>query len=165
MVPANGKRIEECVTRAMRRMTSFEEWVAGKRNGVSGKNANPSWPALPGAYRVGDAGASVAVCVLTGGELVAPLAARPGIAIAGRAYSANLGLERVILNIAANPSIRFLLVCGAESPVVPGEGMIGGAAGGLACATLGPRSSPQPRNRARRIVGGRQDRKTGCDHA
>jgi tetrahydromethanopterin S-methyltransferase subunit A len=53
---------------------------------------------------------------LTSNELFAPLANVPGVAIAGRVYSANLGLEKMILNVTANPAIRFLLLCGKESP-------------------------------------------------
>jgi tetrahydromethanopterin S-methyltransferase subunit A len=53
---------------------------------------------------------------LTSTELFAPLASLPGVAIAGRVYSANLGLEKLIANVTANRFIRFLLVCGRESP-------------------------------------------------
>jgi tetrahydromethanopterin S-methyltransferase subunit A len=52
---------------------------------------------------------------LTSNELFAPLANVPGVAIAGRVYSANLGLEKLIMNVTANPAIRFILVCGKES--------------------------------------------------
>jgi tetrahydromethanopterin S-methyltransferase subunit A len=47
-----------------------------------------------------------------------------GVAIVGRVYTPNLGLERIILNVIANPAIRFLLVCGRESSVFhPGEAL------------------------------------------
>lgn len=69
-----------------------------------------SWPEIEGAYVVGDATAPVAVCVLTSTDLMAPLAAAPGVAIAGEVQTANLGLERIVLNVVANPAIRFLLL-------------------------------------------------------
>lgn len=80
-------------------------------------SASVSWPVVAGSYEVGDPAGSVAVCALTSEELVAPLAHLPGVAIAGKVYTANLGVERIVLNIAANPAIRFLLVCGKDSPL------------------------------------------------
>lgn len=83
-----------------------------------------SWPEIEGAYIVGDPAAAVAVCVLTSAELMAPLAAAPGVAIAGEVQTANLGLERIVLNVVANPAIRFLLLCGRESRLFrPGQSL------------------------------------------
>src|SRR5262249_52550226 len=83
-----------------------------------------SWPEIEGAYVVGDRAAPVAVCVLTSSELMAPLAALPGVAIAGEVQTANLGLERIVLNVVANPAIRFLLICGKESRLFrPGQSL------------------------------------------
>ncbi|GEM_PF-715881 len=81
-----------------------------------GQAANvTSWPVVDGSYRVGDPQAPVAVCVLTSDELLAPLALTPGVAIAGEVQTANLGIERIVQNVTANPSIRFLLICGKDS--------------------------------------------------
>ena len=45
-----------------------------------------------------------------------------GVAIAGQVQTANLGIERIILNVTANPSIRFLFLCGKESRLFrPGQ--------------------------------------------
>ena len=74
-----------------------------------------SWPVIDGAFVVGEPRAPVAVCILTTEHLPARLAPIPGVAIAGQVYTANLGIERIILNVTANPSIRFLLLCGKES--------------------------------------------------
>ena len=79
------------------------------------RQPRPSWPVIEGGYRVGDPAAPVAVCALTSDELLVPLAAIPGVAIAGEVQTANQGIERIILNITANPAIRFLLLCGKES--------------------------------------------------
>jgi tetrahydromethanopterin S-methyltransferase subunit A len=80
------------------------------------------WPVVPGAYAVGNPAAPVAVCTLTNNDLIQAAAALPGVAIAGRVYTANLGLEKIVLNITANPRIRFLVLCGRDSPVFhPGQ--------------------------------------------
>ncbi len=42
--------------------------------------------------------------------------ARPaGVAIVGRLYTENLGIERIIRNTLTNPRIRFLILCGPDS--------------------------------------------------
>ncbi|HJT57311.1 MAG TPA: hypothetical protein VJ761_12500 [Ktedonobacteraceae bacterium] len=79
------------------------------------RQPRPSWPVIEGSYRVGDPAAPVAVCALTSDELLVPLAAMAGVAIAGEVQTANQGIERIIGNITANPAIRFLLLCGKES--------------------------------------------------
>jgi tetrahydromethanopterin S-methyltransferase subunit A len=77
---------------------------------------------VPGAYVVGDATASVAICTLTDDALFPSLAELPGVAISGRLNTANLGIEDLIVNVTANPNIRFLLLCGKDSPVFhPGQ--------------------------------------------
>lgn len=73
------------------------------------------WPVLPGAYRVADPSAPVAVCTLTDDDLVEAAATLPGVAVAGRLYTANLGIEALVVNVTANPAIRFLLLCGRDS--------------------------------------------------
>ena len=86
--------------------------------------AQDSWPVIAGSYRVGNPAAPVAVCALTSDELLAPLAGIPGVAIAGEVQTANLGIERIIRNVTANPAIRFLLLCGKESRLFrPGQSL------------------------------------------
>jgi tetrahydromethanopterin S-methyltransferase subunit A len=79
------------------------------------RQVQASWPIIEGSYRIGDPAAPVAVCALTSDELLAPLAVIPGVAIAGEVQTANLGIEHIILNVTANPAIRFFLLCGKES--------------------------------------------------
>jgi tetrahydromethanopterin S-methyltransferase subunit A len=76
-----------------------------------------AWPPLPGDYQVFDAAGSIAVCVLTSGSLTEALAhARPdGVAIVGTLFTENLGIERLITNVLANPNITTLVICGADS--------------------------------------------------
>ena len=75
------------------------------------------WPVVPGAYAVGDPTSPVAICTLADDALFPALARLPGVAIAGRLNTANLGVEDLIVNVTANPHIRFLVLCGKESPI------------------------------------------------
>ena len=79
-----------------------------------GKSA---WPVTGGSYVLGNPSAAVAICTLTSGELMDPLARLPGVAIAGRVATPNLGIEKIIRNVTTNQAIRFLLLCGKESPI------------------------------------------------
>lgn len=75
------------------------------------------WPPLPGEYRVLRYGAPVAVCALNSADVVASLerAALAGVSIVGTMHTENLGIERVIRNVLANPNIRFLMLCGEDT--------------------------------------------------
>ena len=76
-----------------------------------------AWPVVGGEYRVGNPAAAVAVCTLSSKDLVILAAALPGVAIAGRLHTVNLGIERMIVNVTANPAIRALVLCGKDSPM------------------------------------------------
>jgi tetrahydromethanopterin S-methyltransferase subunit A len=97
----------------------------------------PGWPPLPGSYTVLRYRAPVAVCTLTDGELATALArgAGPEVSIIGTLQTENLGIERLITNALANPNIRFLIVCGAESRQaighLPGQSLVALAHRGL----------------------------------
>ena len=74
---------------------------------------------------MGDPTGPVAVCALTSERLIGTLVAIPGVAIAGMVYTANLGITRIIVNIASNPAIRFLLICGKDSALFkPGQSLV-----------------------------------------
>jgi len=76
------------------------------------------WPLLLGNYLVGDPSAVVAVCTLADMDLPGELrTARllDRVAIVGTLTTENLGIERVIRNVAANPHIRYLVLCGRDS--------------------------------------------------
>jgi tetrahydromethanopterin S-methyltransferase subunit A len=87
------------------------------------------WPPMPGDYSVIRYGASVAVCTLNSDSLMRELAAAPpdGLAIVGTMRTENLGIERVVRNVLANPNIRFLLLCGEDTRQLighlPGQSM------------------------------------------
>ncbi len=76
------------------------------------------WPVIEGNYVVGDPTASVAICTLTDDDLLhelvtAGVTAR--VAITGTLNTENLGVEHVLHNLVANPSIRTLVLCGRDS--------------------------------------------------
>lgn len=95
------------------------------------------WPPLPGSYRVFRYRAPVAVCALNSGELIDPIAASglQAVAIAGALQTENLGVERLITNVLANPFIRFVVVCGADSRQrighLPGQSLVALARNGV----------------------------------
>lgn len=81
------------------------------------KNETNTWPVTSGSYLIGEKEGAIAVCTLTSPELMQPLSDIKGVAITGRLVTVNLGIEKIILNVISNPNIRFLLLCGKESPV------------------------------------------------
>ncbi len=95
------------------------------------------WPPLPGSYTVLRYQAPVAVCTLTDERLAAALAAGPegGLAIVGTLQTENLGVERLLRNVLANPNIRFLVLCGADSRQavghLPGQSLLSLSRSGL----------------------------------
>jgi len=78
--------------------------------------ADGAWPLVPGEYVVVDRAAAVAVSTLASTDLPPRLAALrpPGLAIVGKTETENIGLDKVVKNVVANPHIRVLLVAGQE---------------------------------------------------
>jgi tetrahydromethanopterin S-methyltransferase subunit A len=88
-------------------------------------SSTATWPVIAGSFEVGDPQGPVAICTLTTERLIAPLVRLPGVAIAGKVYTANLGITRIVINVTANPAIRFLLICGKDSPLFhPGQSLV-----------------------------------------
>jgi tetrahydromethanopterin S-methyltransferase subunit A len=79
----------------------------------------------------------VAVCILNSEALAARLAATgpAELAIVGPLHTENLGIERIIRNVLANPNIRFLLICGEDTRQaighLPGQSLVSLFAHGL----------------------------------
>jgi len=105
---------------------SFEEVTASECHGgnarsprrehvlsTKGRETSP-WPPHPGEYIVGNPAGSVAICTLSNRELPPRLiaAAVADLAITGRCDTENIGIEKVVLNLIANPHIRWLILCG-----------------------------------------------------
>lgn len=76
-------------------------------------SAASGWPMLKGEYRAGDPNACVAV-VTCGSHLDDDALIRAGAAISGSCKTENLGIEKLVSHIIANPNIRYLIVTGAE---------------------------------------------------
>ena len=81
--------------------------MATKKSPASG------WPLIKGDYHSGDANSPVAV-VTMGSHLDEKGICDAGAALCGSCKTENLGLEKVIANVIANPNIRFMLFCGTE---------------------------------------------------
>lgn len=71
------------------------------------------WPIVKGDFHSGDANSCVAV-VTMGSHLDEQAICDAGAALCGSCKTENLGLEKVIANVIANPNIRFVLLCGTE---------------------------------------------------
>ena len=81
------------------------------------------WPPLAGDYRALRFAAPVAVCTLNDEALATSLAEASidELAIVGTMRTENLGIERVIKNVLANPHIRRLMVCGEDAQQAVGH--------------------------------------------
>jgi tetrahydromethanopterin S-methyltransferase subunit A len=81
--------------------------MANKKSPASG------WPLVKGDFISGDANSPVAI-VTMGSHLDEKGLCDAGAAMCGSCKTENLGLEKVIANIVANPNIRFMLCVGTE---------------------------------------------------
>lgn len=92
------------------------------------------YPPEPGRYVRGNDFSPVAVCAIldTFDFQIPPelqnlvlAATDAGAALAGMLQTENVGMEKVLCNIVANPNIRYLVLCGRESPGhLPGETLL-----------------------------------------
>jgi tetrahydromethanopterin S-methyltransferase subunit A len=92
------------------------------------------YPPEPGRYVRGNDYSPVAVCVILDtfdfsipsklNELVMA-GIDSGAALSGMLQTENIGLEKMICNIVGNPNIRYIVLCGRESPGhLPGESLL-----------------------------------------
>jgi tetrahydromethanopterin S-methyltransferase subunit A len=81
--------------------------MADKKSPASG------WPLVKGDSHSGDANSPVAVITM-GSHLDEQGICDAGAALCGSCKTENLGLEKVIANVIANPNIRFALLVGTE---------------------------------------------------
>ncbi len=74
------------------------------------------WPPVAGEYFVVDPSAPIAVTTLSSLTLAGQLAGQklPGLAIVGKLETENIGLDKLIKNVIANPNLRFLIISGVE---------------------------------------------------
>ena len=83
------------------------------KNMADKKSPASGWPLIKGDFISGDANSPVAI-VTMGSHLDEKGLCDAGAALCGSCKTENLGLEKVIANVIANPNIRFLLLCGTE---------------------------------------------------
>lgn len=85
----------------------------------------PDYPPEEGCYLRGNDFSPVAVCVIlkwireeTPPEIeeLVRTGVKNGAALSGTLQTENIGIEKMLCNITANPNIRYLIVCGTESP-------------------------------------------------
>ncbi len=93
-----------------------------------------SYPPEQGRYVRGNDFSPVAVCVILDTfdfavppELTELVMAGidTGAALSGMLQTENVGMEKMLCNIVANPNIRYIVLCGRESPGhMPGESLL-----------------------------------------
>lgn len=98
------------------KMENFGFWLS--RTFASTKSSQASWPHVPGKYFVKNAYAPVAVTTLGSVDFAKQVSeCNPKhLCIVGKVETENIGIEKIIKNIIANPHIRFLLMVGNEPP-------------------------------------------------
>jgi len=91
--------------------------AVGSSNRYARAAAIAAWPPHPGDYVLGNPEGTVAICTLSNRDLPVRLiaAGEPAVAIAGRCDTENIVVEKVVLNLLANPRIRWLVICGTEA--------------------------------------------------
>lgn len=78
-----------------------------------------TWPPVPGKYFVLDPKAPAAVSTLGSPDLAQTLykSGPPNLCITGKTETENVGIEKVVMNILANPAIGYLILAGDDPPV------------------------------------------------
>ena len=83
------------------------------------------YPPEEGRFLRGNDLSPVAVCVILKWpeddmpeaiEKLVRIGVETGAALAGTLQTENIGIEKMICNLVANPNIRYLVICGPESP-------------------------------------------------
>lgn len=72
-----------------------------------------NWPSVEGRYKIGNVSSPVAVC--TNATVAGIELDMSKVALIGKCVTENIGIEKIIQNIVANSSIRFLILCGKKS--------------------------------------------------
>lgn len=92
---------------------------------VAKKPPTEGYPPEEGCYLRGNDLSPVAVCVILkwerektppGIEELVRTGVETGAALSGSLQTENIGIEKIICNVVANPNIRYLVICGPETP-------------------------------------------------
>ncbi len=94
-----------------------DNWTVEKGHYLLGNKFSPVAVLVPHVYNPD--GTKCQLC-----ESLLKIAIESGAAIAGFCQTANIGIEKVIVNILANPNIRWLIVTGHESMHYSGKAII-----------------------------------------
>jgi len=103
------------------KLENFGFWLS--KTFATSKNKNQQWPYVPGKCFVNNPDEPVAVTTLGSLKFAEEISKVPHdrMCVVGKVETENIGIEKVIKNIISNPSIRFLLMVGKESPMhLPG---------------------------------------------
>jgi tetrahydromethanopterin S-methyltransferase subunit A len=103
------------------KVENFGFWLS--KTFATSKNKNQQWPYVPGKYFINNPSEPVAVTTLGSVKFAEEISKVPNdrMCIVGKVETENIGIEKIIKNIISNPSIRFLLMVGKESPMhLPG---------------------------------------------
>ena len=96
----------------------------GDLNKIAKVKPPDSYPPEDGSYLRGNDYSPVAVVILLHTDYdkipgflkdLSKIAVEAGGALAGFLQTENLGIEKIICNVVANPNIRYLVLCGVES--------------------------------------------------
>jgi len=112
LVPNNSTGENPVAVKMFYRMISIME--SFKRKKLSGKS---KWPVFSGNYQVINLNGQIAVCTLTSDYFDSAITKCEHVAIVGKVFTPNLGIEKIIQNTITNPKIRYLVLCGKDSPV------------------------------------------------
>jgi tetrahydromethanopterin S-methyltransferase subunit A len=91
---------------------------------VSKTDPHPGYPPVEGRYTRGDDRSPVAVAIILNApsykippelEDLVKAGIEGGAALSGMVQTENLGIEKIVCNVVANPNIRYLIVGGPES--------------------------------------------------
>jgi tetrahydromethanopterin S-methyltransferase subunit A len=101
---------------------SVDKWAPNPSHKVQ---PPPEYPPEEGRFVRGNDLSPVAVCVILKWpedqipadiEKLVRVGVESGAALAGTLQTENIGIEKMICNLVANPNIRYLVICGPESP-------------------------------------------------
>ncbi|MGE5238745.1 MAG: tetrahydromethanopterin S-methyltransferase subunit A [Chloroflexota bacterium] len=91
---------------------------------VSKRDPHPGYPPVEGRYTRGNDRSPVAVAIILNApsykipselEDLVKAGIEGGAALSGMVQTENLGIEKIVCNVVANPNIRYLIVGGPES--------------------------------------------------
>lgn len=107
LLKKNAKYGRQDSLQASRINEEFQKPVENTETDLNG------WPAVEGRFYVGNKNSPVAVC--TNATVEGIKLDMEKVAICGKCVTENIGIEKIIQNVIANPNIRFLILCGKPS--------------------------------------------------